>query len=262
MKTATKITRATKLTAVLTGSLIALAAWATTAASQGEESAQIDSILDRLEKHLMDQESDVLQFEDGSNPSTVEAAPAPSSSNLTKYKFKKKGAIQAKPEEMRQLDSLAQAISELENQTEQLASEVQKTKQTIIEGAAVNNFIAIETQLSKTDVAAIRTLQVKLDGYDIYRIDDASGLWLPTKKMPLYAGPLQPGNHRVDLEARIVMKHDKGLPMNNDVYRFINKSFELTVPHGLVHKKFVVHIEPPKDLKGNAKATIKEYVKK
>ena len=156
------------------------------------------------------------------------------------------------------MKNLAKVVTELEGQVDQLTSSVQKTKQSILDDAAVDNFVTFEAALSDSESASIKTLNVKLDGYSLYELSESSGLWMPTKSVPLYAGPLQPGNHRLDLEARLVMRHKKSLPMNGDVYRFVNKSFDVAVGSGTASNRYTITITPPEKIDGTADAVIKE----
>ena len=226
------------------------------AQAKDDDLGNVNSVLDRLERRIMDQEADGLTFEDKTRPPATLEPTDPAA----RYKFENKGTINATTSEREQMASLASAITELETQVDQLASNVQKTKQSILDESKVNNFIGIEAQLSETDAAAIKTLNIKLDGYPVYELQEASGLWLPSKAVPLYAGPLQPGKHRLDLEARIVMRHQSGMPMNGDVYRFINKSFEMTVSGGTTKSRYVITITPPGKIEEQADAVLKEVI--
>jgi hypothetical protein len=224
-------------------------------AQQDDRLKSVDSILDRLESRLLDQESDGLTFGEKLPPPDT-GAPA------TRYKFDGKGRskVEGKTSEQTELRAIATMIDELESQVDQLASSVQKTKQSILDEAGIDNFIALEARLTEADAAALTALTIRLDGFDVYAVQDASGLWLPAKMIPLYAGPLQPGRHRIDLEARLAMKHDAAMPLNGDVYRFVNKSFDITVPGGTVNTRYVISILPPAKLDGTADATIKEAI--
>jgi len=223
----------------------------------------VDSVLDRLERRLLDQEADGLTFGERNEP----PPPMQPKDETARYKYESDGthskdgranAIRASTTEREQMSALNAAVTELETQVDQLASNVQKTKQAILDEASMDNFVAIEAELGETDAAAIKTLNIKLDGYPVYELQEASGLWLPSKAVPLYAGPLQPGAHRIDLEARIVVRHKQSLPMNGDVYRFINKSFEISVPGGTSNTRYVIAIKPPAKLEEQADAVIKE----
>jgi hypothetical protein len=155
---------------------------------------------------------------------------------------------------------LGTAISELENQVDKLASNVQKTKQTILDDSGIDNFIALEAHLDDTDASSLKTLIVKLDGYAVYEMQEASGLWMPSKIVPLYSGPMQPGAHRIEIEARLVMRHKQAVPLNSDVYRFVNKSFDLNIPGGVVNSRYIIAIKPPEKIDGTASATMKEAI--
>jgi hypothetical protein len=220
--------------------------------SEPNDLNQVDSILDRLEKRLLDQEADGLSFGE------KEAIDGTVGYEKANAKFKgKKVSVDASTADLDRMKSLAKVVADLESQVDQLASSVQKTKQGILDDSAVDNFVTFEAQLADTEAASIKTLNVKLDGYPLYELSEASGLWMPSQSVPLYAGPLQPGNHRVDLEARIVVKHKKALPMNGDVYRFINKSFDVAVGSGTTNNRYVITITPPEKLDGTADATMK-----
>ena len=218
----------------------------------------VDAVLDRLEQRLLDQEADGLTFGERAGATKgKDETEAPSA----RYRFDTKGQVNATTGEREQMRSIANALTELETQVDQLASNVQKTKQSILDEASIDNFVAIEAALEDTDKASIKTLNIKLDGYPVYELNEASGLWLPSKAVPLYAGPLQPGSHRLDLEARVIMRHqstESALPMNGDVYRFINKSFDLNIPGGSSKARYVITIQPPANLEETADAVMKE----
>lgn len=213
----------------------------------------IDSILDRLERRLIDQDRDVLNFGDEVEP------PSPKEVPKTKYSYPKR-KVTSSTSEQDKLKALSKTITELENQVDKLASNVQKTKQNLLDDAAIDNFVAIEAELADTNLASIKTMTIKLDGYDVYVLNEASGLWMPSKKVPLYAGPLQPGSHRIDVEVRLVMRHKTGMPLNADIYRFVDKSFDVSVPAGTVNNRYVISIKPPTKLGEHADATMKEAI--
>lgn len=164
--------------------------------------------------------------------------------------------IEAKVPDKTDMTDVAKQVAQLEIDTDDLASRVQKAKQTIFEEANVSNFVEIEARLPSGKEAALKTLEVKLDGFEIYALDDASGLWLPTAKFPVYAGPMQPGNHRVDLEARLVLRQKGNVAVNNDSYRMISKSFDIGVPDGSAERRWVIDIAVPDTAEGKVEAAL------
>lgn len=238
----------------LSALLLALAA-TSPAPAQEEAASKVDTVLDRLEKRLLDHEADGLTFgEKNAPPPSLDANDGPTET----MKFQKKTKIGASTAELEGLKQIGGQIAELEQAVDRYASEVQKTKQGILDEAHTDNFITIEARLADTDVAAITSLTVKIDGYGVYELKETGGIWMPSAQVPLYAGPLKPGNHRVDLEARIALKPKKALPMNGDVYRFVNKTFDVVVPGGSRTAKYLINIVPPAKLDGVADATLKE----
>lgn len=235
---------------ILFATLVGFSCWAR---SEPSDLNQVDSILDRLEKRLLDQEADGLSF---GEKEAIDGSVGYEKPVDAKFKGKKV-QVDASTESQDRMKSLAKLVTDLEGQVDQLASTVQKTKQGILDDSAVDNFVTFEAQLSDSEAASIKTLNVKLDGYPLYELSESSGLWMPSKSVPLYAGPLQPGNHRVDLEARIVVKHKKAVPMNGDVYRFVNKSFDVAVGSGTSNNRYVITITPPEKIEGAAEATMK-----
>jgi hypothetical protein len=221
--------------------------------AQDPELQKADSILDKLERSLLDQSPDSLSFGEKVKAKT----PPTTKSSVPVYTYESTSPIESDAGSI-DFKSLTRLISDLENQVDKLASSVQATKQKIVDDASIDNFITLEAGLTNSDHAAIKNISVRLDGYNVYAIDDASGLWMPSKHIPLYAGPLQPGTHRIDVEARVVMKHKKSLPLHNDVYRLVNKTFEVSVPGGSVNRTWRIEFEPPKSVEQGVTATLKQ----
>lgn len=215
------------------------------AIAQKSDISHVDAILDRLERRLLDQEAEGLTFSEKNAQNDGQNEKEKSSS----YKFPKK-TIETVPPNIQKIDEVSRLVRELEQQVDQLASNVQKTKQTIIDDAAINNFVSIEATLPDPDKASIKSLEVRIDGFKLYTMSDSAGLWLPSKSIPLYAGPMQPGNHRLDVEARISMRESKPLPVNNPIYRFINKSFQWSIAEGVSNTRYRLTIQPPDKLDG------------
>jgi hypothetical protein len=222
------------------------------ALAQDEAAQHVDSVLDRLEKRLLDQESDGLTFGEKTSPKAMEGEAA------TKYDFTKRQKVVGSTKSQESLKSIGSAVAELETQVDQFSANVQKTKQSILDEAHIDNFITFEATLADTDAAAITAIAVKLDGFGVYELKEAAGIWMPSVLVPLYAGPLKPGNHRVDVEARIVVKPKKALPMNGDVYRFVNKTFDVAIPGGAKTSRYILSITPPEGADGKPDATLKE----
>jgi len=229
---------------------ILLVLWSGTSFAQ-RDIQQVESVLERLEKRLLDEEGETLTFgERELPPATLPKAEADKKIAMPPAK------IEGEAEDASRMREITTAVSQLENQVDQLLSDVGKTRQKIMEDARVDNEITIEAALGAAELASIRSMRVKLDGYDIYDVSDDAGLWVPTNTVPLYFGPLQAGNHRLDLEVRMVLKQREGLPVNSDVYRFVSQSFELKIPDGRTRTRYVVRLAAPRNAGEKASATL------
>jgi uncharacterized FlaG/YvyC family protein len=207
-------------------------------AGQGEETENlakdIDNILDRLEQHLQDEEADVLGGQGGQG-----GAP----SQKIRGKEQK---IHAKDEKAEKLSKLATAVSELEDQIEKLATDVQLSKQKALQNAKVDNYVEIEAALADPQQLGVRTLAVTIDNYEVYGLNEATGLWVPTNQLPIFAGPMQPGKHEVKVTARLVLRDSNNMPLNKSVQKNIDQSFTIEVPNGSTEKKrWVIKLAPP-----------------
>jgi hypothetical protein len=247
------------LTIFVVTSLVVVSTSAFGADAKNSESrvGQVDTILDRLEKRLLDQEADGMTF--GDRRSELNFLRQPLEGKVKKYQFKG-GKIESKAPEKDRLKAIEVLVSDLERQVDALAAKVQKTKQSVIDDATLGNNIVVDAELEGVDKATIKSMRVRLDGYELYSVSDASGLWLPAKILPIYSGPLQPGSHRIDLEVRLMLRSNPDLPLNTDVYRLLSKSFSMTVGGGATQSRFVIDIKAPETMDAAADANLKEII--
>lgn len=232
--------------------------------AESSDIKQIDTVLDQLEK---DSTTDTTTDNSLSEKKTNKKK-SPSS----KYKFSKASSSgisstiygkvdkkdKPKPTSIESLDTIERSITSLEKEVETLASDVQKAKQTLLENSSIDNFVTISVLLKNSKEASITDLDIKLDGFPLYYLKESSGLWLPGDSLPLYSGPLKPGNHRLSIEARMAQKYDQNLKLNNDSYHFISDNFALLVPEKNPDLRYSLVIIPPSNANEKASASLKE----
>lgn len=218
------------------------------------DNQDIGSIIDQLEGRLNSMESNSLGIPED------KVLFDKSLTDTDKDDYVGSTFIQGSTENANKVRDLAIAINILEGKIDTLSSEVQKTKNKVLENARMDNFIELNAQLEDTNLAAINSLKVSIDGYEIYDVEETSGFWLPVRDIPLYTGPITPGNHKVSIESRIVLRHRDSLPLNNKIYQQLSKDFEISIPSGSFKKKWTVGITPPS--KEGDKATIDVSQKK
>jgi hypothetical protein len=220
---------------------------ATARAKEAPQTDSVNNVLDRLEKRLIDQEAEELSYRDRPevtpNARTTNNKTSTREKSTKSQKFKKENITGGAPE-YTGIQGIGQLVTQLEAQVDQFAQSVQKSTQSIVEEARIDNYIDIEARLSDPDRASITTMVVKLDGFNIYQSQDSSGLWLPSAAIPLYSGPFPPGNHRLDVELRLAKKSSGPLPIHEDVYHFVSKAFDIVVPIAKEKKRYIIQIKP------------------
>jgi hypothetical protein len=211
----------------------------------------IETVLDQLERKLIDDQADGLTF---SEKAAAKEKPAKTSATMTM----KKERVEATTGEAKRLAEINQLLKDLEQRVDQFAGKVQVTKQQVIDASNLNHMINIDAMIDQTDAMAIKNLAIRIDGQVVYDLKDTSGVWMPKKALPLYAGPLEPGTHRIDVEARLIMKSKDALPLNTDVYKFVNQSFDLPIATDDKIGRYAIVLSPPTEATGQPKAELKD----
>ncbi|MBF0440442.1 MAG: hypothetical protein HQK54_00910 [Oligoflexales bacterium] len=204
-----------------------------------QKSNDSETILERLEKKLKDQQEDVLDLD------SVRKLPSKSDDKTTKYEFKEGLTITSKSGMSPQMNELDKAIHELESEVEQLSSEVQKLKQDVFVNAKIDNVVEIKTKLPISFEMSFRTINAKLDGYLVYDAGESTDLWTPRNEVPLFSGPLQPGKHVIDFEARLVRRKLEGLPVTENIYAMVRNRFEFNVPIAKEKRAITILLSKP-----------------
>ena len=228
----------------LTSLLSVTALMTITVAAFAQSSAVIDvepwlDRIDKIEAKYLNEESQGLSFDEKAKRSYP-----PAEGDVEVQRFATSKIVGSVP--ATKLDMTKNALAKLEHQIILLDRDIAQTKQKVIEKTSANNYIDIKTIFGPSDAAAIRSLSVKLDGYEIFELGTAAGLWLPSKSLPLYSGPLKPGDHRIDIHAVAVLRKKDGMPLNEGAFREGTKSIPIRIPDGIVRQRIVVEIQPPK----------------
>ncbi len=244
------------LTAVALSSLPGLTS---AALAKDSNTIEVESILDRLEKKLTDNESGGLTFNEKMEPATKDGKmPKPSAS----YSFQhdeagragKTGASGPIDDSETIIKGLSDAVAGLETQVERLHADVQKARLKVIEDARVDNFVQMDAEFRGIDKATLRSLVVKIDGVEVYRAADAGGLWMPSSKLPLFAGPVPPGSHKLSIDAAVMVREGGNVPVSADVTRRMEKEFEFSMPDGKERRTINILIDAP--VRADAKGSI------
>lgn len=209
-------------------------------ATDSASPAEMDRILDKLESRT-----------------PMKTKKKSTDKKITTYEYPK-AVIESRRDGNVEIDQIASSVARLDKEVEQLASDVQKMKRNVLATSKVDSFVDLEAQLVSFKDAALTNLFVKLDNFELYKIHDTAGLWIPSFRMPVFSGPLKPGSHRIDVDARIVLKHKEPLKVNNDVFRLVTESFVVNVPSQTKGLRYVIELTAPQTDDGPATAKLRE----
>ena len=212
---------------------------------------KVDSILDRLERKLMESKQDSLLLSDQwSQPVEPKIK--------TKIKYKRNNINAALPSQEK-LKDLEVAINSIEKEVNLLSSDMERMKEILGKQVKQDSLIEIISELNQEDKTIYRELVVKLDGYTIYKLDPHVGLWQSRKTIPLYSGPLRQGKHKLEITGRVAKVISKELPIDDNIYSLIQQEYDIVVPNGKFRKGYKIKIKAPKTKNFKVKAKILEY---
>lgn len=200
---------------------------------------KIENVLDRLEERLIDKESSPLTLEEQEKRSQkISNEPK----NVQKYVPKSPTKITGKTPSASNLNELQRKINEYDTRLELLESDVRKVQSNTREAAATDNTVSLEIRIAEGSNIAIRTLSATLDGSSLYNQVDPAGLWMPTKSIPLFYGPLQPGVHTIDIDGYIAPNQGKDGSQADWRQKGIKQSLSFTLAEGVQRKTFAIEI--------------------
>lgn len=190
---------------------------------------EVESILDRLERQLLDQERRQMLPDLPSSESVERQEPSSSLEYLPTR-------IAPKLPDAGRLQEIATTVDQIESELSGLGGELERIKQKIRRGTQTDALIEISARLPSSDQTSLRAFEVKLDGFTIYQMNRSSGFWLPRNEIPIFTGPLSVGQHEVEFTARVVQRESEKLPIDNNVFHLYRQSFLIEVEEGS-HKK-------------------------
>lgn len=206
----------------------------------------MDSVLDRLEKKLMEQEAASLRIEPIASPKKADQ-------NVRFGQSKIEGRLPGFDD----FQGLEKQIAQLEKEADELSGQVESIKGELLNQANKGSLIEIAAAVEDPDLTAIRELNFYLDGQKIYSMD--GGEWAPSPEIPFFLGPLEAGEHALKLEARTVRRREKTLPLDQNIFHRYDQEFKIQVQSGVYHKGYRLRLVKPEQQNTRAQASLEAY---
>ncbi|MFW7380172.1 MAG: hypothetical protein ACOH5I_15265 [Oligoflexus sp.] len=213
---------------------------------------EVESILDRLERQLIERERRNLF--PGTKPTDSEKK-----GNVDHRIIVEPSMISGRLPDQGALDEFASTIDQIEDELASLGGELENLKQKIRRGTQSDSLIEISAMIPNPDQVSIREFEIKLDGFTIYQLNRSGGLWLPRQQIPIFAGPLASGPHEIELHARIVKKMSDDLPVDSSTFHLYRQKFQFEVKEGIDKKGFRITMGEVVEQNIQAQAKIEAY---
>ena len=152
------------------------------AANSESQAKKIETVLDKLEKRLIDNEDKPFNLNDEVTPNNSLGR---ESTAKQKYAPKSPAKIDGQTPGGKNLQEIQKKISEYDNRIEILDADMKKLRADIYDNSSTENQIMIEIRTEQTSKFIIRTLIARLDGNTLYNQLDPAGLWMPTRSIQI-----------------------------------------------------------------------------
>lgn len=212
------------------------------AGESADQAKKLETVIDKLEQKLLDHEASPLSDDEALKTGTQEVDVSPK-----KYQPLKSKKISASPAANKNLRELEKKLNEYEHRIELLESEIRRLRSSVHENSTTDNRIRIDVTGDGTSKFIIKTLFVKFDGKNLYNQQNSAGLWMPSNEISVMDGPVQPGDHKLEVQATIVPIEDSGLPLPKWKHLEASSEFKLSVPAGKYHRKMLAVISTDKE---------------
>jgi hypothetical protein len=206
----------------------------------------MDSVLDRLERKLMEQEASSLKIEP--------INPSPKASKSVKFPT---SAFEGRLPGAEDFQGLEKQIATLEKEADELSGQIESMKGELLSAASKGSLVEIEALIEDPDLTSVRELSFYLDDTKIYTME--GGEWTPSSKLPFFLGPLEAGEHTLKLEARTVRRRDKTLPLDQNIFHRYDQSFKIQVQAGVFRKGYRMKLVRPEQQNTRAQASLETY---
>lgn len=206
----------------------------------------MDSVLDRLERKLMEQEASQLKIEPiNESPKAQQNVRLP------------KGSIEGRQPGFDDFATLEKQIASLEKEADELTGQLEASKAELLDKSTKGSLVEINAMIEDPDLTSIRELSLSIDGKKIYAME--GGDWTPSPEIPFFIGPLAPGEHQLELSARTVRRREKSLPLDQNLTHRYEQTFKINVAPGVFHKGYRMRLVRPEQQNTRASASLEIY---
>ncbi len=210
-----------------------------------------DGMLDRLERKLLEQEAATLK---------IQAPPRSSPINKNQQKLRlPEQSYTGRMPEGEDFSIVDRKIQDIEAQTEDLSQRIEKLQASILDKSQRGAYVEIQIELEDVEATALRELTVSIDQHTLYQLGKTINPWLPQAQILAYSGPLEPGTHKLKLQAQTLRKYSDKLPLDTNLFHNYNQEISLDIPQGIYRKGYKLKLTKPEKQNTYAQANMENY---
>ena len=166
-------------------------------------------------------------------------------------------SIKGNLEPMKELKKLEIKVKKLESELDRVGDKVKQNQQEILNELMLDNLIEIELLTRGFQNGKLDMVSIKLDNLILFESDSYLDLLMPDDKITLFYGSIVPGEHQIDVSAKIAVSQPDKLPLNDPIYKMLNKNINIKVLQK-EKKKWVIMIQQQKNDLNSIQAEIIE----
>ena len=131
--------------------------------------------------------------------------------------------IEANLQADQDLDKLEQSLSELNEEISALDAELRGLKDKLQLQSSLDNYIQIRIQFDQNKDIEFSSAIVSLNGYELYSINPRSKLWVINPEIPIFEGPLAPGDYTLKSKLGLITVKTRGVSTKVPKYHVYNQ---------------------------------------
>ena len=205
-------------------------------------SEKLDSVLEKLEKRLIDRESEPLTQTEENDTKNQKLDKQSGKKSTLKYAPKAPAKVSGQTPAAKNITEIQSKINEYDNRIEILESDLRRLRSSIYDASVTDNQVMLEVKSNDSSNFIIKTLTARLDGSTLYDQSEASGLWMPSRSIPLFFGPLKPGDHQLEIFATIAPAGSSGVESPTWKNKSLEQSLSFAIPDGKSRKHLSIEI--------------------
>ena len=179
-----------------------------------------EDVIEALENRLYQDSQDAFELADPLRP-TVEVSES--------QRYQDTSRIQGQMSGPKEAQQIAHELKKIEQEIDRVASQVEKTKNALLQRADAENYLKVDLVLAKAKGYAIDNIALKIDGFAVHRSNKDTSFWETNQAMPIFFGPITVGNHAIDVEARFAKLVGDDVQLTADMLKQVSKRLDLHI---------------------------------